>query len=54
VRLAALEDRGGRELPIAAAFVGAEVSVAEDRQIELTRSAEGRLNLVLNPMPVAD
>jgi pyrimidine operon attenuation protein / uracil phosphoribosyltransferase len=54
VRLAALVDRGGRELPIAAAFVGAEVSVAEDRQIELTRSADGRLSLVLNPMPVAD
>jgi pyrimidine operon attenuation protein/uracil phosphoribosyltransferase len=53
VRLAALVDRGGRELPIAAAFIGAEVDVAADRQIELKRSADGRLSLVLNPMPVA-
>lgn len=53
VRLAALVDRGGRELPIAAAFIGAEVDVATDRQIELKRSADGRLSLVLNPMPVS-
>ena len=52
VRLAALVDRGGRELPIAAAFVGAVLEVADDRQIELKRSAEGRLSLALNPMPV--
>jgi pyrimidine operon attenuation protein/uracil phosphoribosyltransferase len=52
VRLAALVDRGGRELPISAAFLGAEVSVPADKQIELKRSAEGRLSLALNAMPV--
>ena len=49
VRLAALVDRGGRELPMAAQFVGAEVKVREDEQIELTKAADGRLNLVMTP-----
>src|SRR6202040_55247 len=38
IRLAALIDRGGRQLPIAADFVGADVSVAEGAQIELRKS----------------
>ncbi|HEX7812946.1 MAG TPA: bifunctional pyr operon transcriptional regulator/uracil phosphoribosyltransferase PyrR [Burkholderiales bacterium] len=49
VRLAALVDRGGRELPIAAQFVGARVSVRGDEQIELKRAADGRLSLAVNP-----
>lgn len=49
VRLAALVDRGGRELPIAAQFVGAEISVRDDEQIELKKAADGRLSLVVNP-----
>lgn len=53
VRLAALVDRGGRELPMAAQFVGAEVSVREDEQIELKKAADGRLNLVVTPSPGA-
>ncbi len=53
VRLAALVDRGGRELPMAAQFVGAEVSVREDEQIELRKAADGRLNLVVTPSPGA-
>lgn len=48
IRLAALVDRGGRQLPIAAQFVGAEISVADGEQIELTKSEKGRLSLVLN------
>ncbi|HEX4985441.1 MAG TPA: bifunctional pyr operon transcriptional regulator/uracil phosphoribosyltransferase PyrR [Burkholderiales bacterium] len=48
IRLAALVDRGGRQLPIAAQFVGAELDVAGDEQIELTRDAAGRLGLKLN------
>lgn len=51
VRLAALVDRGGRELPMAAQFVGAEVSVGEDEQIELRKAADGRLNLVVTSSP---
>jgi pyrimidine operon attenuation protein/uracil phosphoribosyltransferase len=49
VRLAALVDRGGRELPIAAAFTGAQVHVGEGEQIELSKAADGRLSLVLHP-----
>lgn len=36
IRLAVLVDRGGRELPIAPDFVGAEVSVAPDCRIKLS------------------
>jgi len=47
IRLAALIDRGGRQLPIAAQFIGAEFSVPDTEQIELRKSDEGRLSLVL-------
>ena len=47
IRLAALVDRGGRELPISADFAGADVSVAPGESIELTRDAQGRLALQL-------
>ncbi|HXF68146.1 MAG TPA: bifunctional pyr operon transcriptional regulator/uracil phosphoribosyltransferase PyrR [Burkholderiales bacterium] len=48
VRLAALVDRGGRELPIAAQFVGAAVEVAPEQSIGLTRDDRGRLALTLH------
>jgi pyrimidine operon attenuation protein / uracil phosphoribosyltransferase len=48
IRLAALVDRGGRELPIAAQFVGAVVELAPGQSIELTRESRGRLALVLH------
>jgi pyrimidine operon attenuation protein/uracil phosphoribosyltransferase len=48
IRLATLVDRGGRELPIAAQFVGAVVDAPPGQSIELTRTAEGRLTLVLH------
>jgi pyrimidine operon attenuation protein/uracil phosphoribosyltransferase len=48
IRLAALVDRGGRELPIAAQFVGAAVELAAAQSIELSRSGHGRLSLVLH------
>jgi pyrimidine operon attenuation protein/uracil phosphoribosyltransferase len=51
IRLAALVDRGGRELPIAPQFLGAEVKVAATEQIELQKSADGRLSLVVTSMP---
>jgi len=48
IRLAALIDRGGRQLPIAAQFVGAEVSVADGDQIELRKNEKDQLSLALN------
>ncbi|MDH4150555.1 MAG: bifunctional pyr operon transcriptional regulator/uracil phosphoribosyltransferase PyrR [Betaproteobacteria bacterium] len=47
IRLAALVDRGGRELPVAADFVGATMTVPPEDTIELTRDAQGRLALRL-------
>jgi pyrimidine operon attenuation protein/uracil phosphoribosyltransferase len=44
VRLAILADRGGRELPIAADFTGAVVSVGPDEDLALTHEGE-RLRL---------
>jgi pyrimidine operon attenuation protein/uracil phosphoribosyltransferase len=47
VRLAALVDRGGRELPIAAQFTGARLEVDAGKSLDLTRGAGGRLAFVL-------
>jgi len=47
IRLAALVDRGGRELPIAAQFSGATLALPPQQDIELQRDAQGRLKLVL-------
>jgi pyrimidine operon attenuation protein/uracil phosphoribosyltransferase len=47
IRLAALVDRGGRELPISADFIGADITVAPGESIELTRDSQGRLALQL-------
>jgi pyrimidine operon attenuation protein/uracil phosphoribosyltransferase len=51
VRLAALVDRGGRQLPIAPQFVGATLEVPDDQQIVLKQGADGKLNLALEPLP---
>ena len=48
IRLAALVDRGGRELPIAAEFTGTAISVDPDESIELARDAQGKLSLQLS------
>jgi pyrimidine operon attenuation protein/uracil phosphoribosyltransferase len=48
IRLAALVDRGGRQLPIAPQFVGAEIAVASGEQIELHKNEDDRLSLVLS------
>ena len=53
IRLAALIDRGGRQLPIAADYVGAEISVAEGGQIELRKNEKDHLSLVLIPQVAA-
>jgi len=47
VRLAALVDRGGRELPIAAQFIGATLALRPGQNIALKRDARGRLSLEL-------
>jgi pyrimidine operon attenuation protein/uracil phosphoribosyltransferase len=48
IELAVLVDRGGRELPIEATYVGARVSVARELSIVLNRSA-GRFELSVEP-----
>jgi pyrimidine operon attenuation protein / uracil phosphoribosyltransferase len=45
IDLAVLCDRGGRELPIAAQYVGAEVNVAAGSILVLDRDAAGALSL---------
>lgn len=49
IRLAALIDRGGRELPIAAQFVGAEISLRRDELLALEKDESGRLRLGIHP-----
>jgi len=48
VQLAALIDRGGRHLPIAADFVGAKVTLKQEQSVELTRDSAGHLSFVLH------
>jgi pyrimidine operon attenuation protein/uracil phosphoribosyltransferase len=47
IRLAALVDRGERQLPICPQYLGAQLSVARDEVIELRRDDSGRLSLAL-------
>ena len=47
IRLAALVDRGGRELPISAQAVGATMALEPAQQLELTRDADGTFHLKL-------
>jgi pyrimidine operon attenuation protein/uracil phosphoribosyltransferase len=47
IRLAALVDRGGRQLPVCPQFVGVAVDVAPDQSIELRRDQAGRFSLAL-------
>src|SRR5687768_5576924 len=54
IRLAALIDRGGRELPIAAQWVGAQIAVASERGIELKRDEGGALSLAFYTQGSAD
>ena len=44
VRLAVLADRGGRELPIAADFIGAKVEMAREEELVLSNE-DGKLRL---------
>ena len=47
IRLAALVDRGGRELPITAQFVGTDLDVPAQYSIDLEKTEGGKLHLVL-------
>jgi pyrimidine operon attenuation protein/uracil phosphoribosyltransferase len=47
IRLAALVDRGGRQLPICPQYVGTTMEVPPDRMLELQRDEAGRLSLSL-------
>jgi pyrimidine operon attenuation protein/uracil phosphoribosyltransferase len=49
VMLAALVDRGGRQLPVAPQFVGAELKVDDNELVALEREANGALQLSIKP-----
>jgi pyrimidine operon attenuation protein/uracil phosphoribosyltransferase len=49
IELAVLIDRGGRELPIQATYVGARLAVARDLSIVLQRHLDGSLELSVEP-----
>ena len=48
IQLAALVDRGGRELPVAADFLGGNMRLAASQSVELVRDSAGALSLKLN------
>jgi len=48
IMLAALVDRGGRELPIAADFVAATVELERGRSLVLQRAADGAFSFTVN------
>lgn len=47
IRLAALVDRGEREMPIAANYVGADIVLPEDKMLALEQGNNGLLSLSL-------
>lgn len=49
VELAVLVERGGRELPVAARFVGGEVQLDADSTLVLERADDGRFALRIEP-----
>jgi pyrimidine operon attenuation protein/uracil phosphoribosyltransferase len=53
ILLAALVDRGGRELPIAAQAVGATLPLRPDQNLHLDRDEAGRLSLSLHEQQAA-
>jgi pyrimidine operon attenuation protein / uracil phosphoribosyltransferase len=48
ISLAVLIDRGGRELPVAAQYVGAQLEVPPGRMLVLDRDENGKLRLKLD------
>ena len=53
IELAVLVDRGGRELPIEADYVGARLTVARDVSIVLSRGEDSKLALSTEPVSSA-
>ena len=49
VQLAVLVDRGGRELPIAADYVGVPLIVATDLMLALSKRDDGKFALTTEP-----
>ena len=47
IMLAALADRGGRELPVAADFVGVTVTLGEHESLALARAPDGQFSLTI-------
>lgn len=47
IMLAALADRGGRELPVAAEFVAAKVELDPAQSLVLARAADGQFSLTI-------
>jgi pyrimidine operon attenuation protein/uracil phosphoribosyltransferase len=47
IKLAALADRGGRELPVAPDFVGVTTTLADKQLLSLARDASGQLSLTI-------
>ena len=47
IKLAALADRGGRELPVAPDFVGVTTTLAGRQSLSLARDASGQLSLTI-------
>jgi len=47
IRLAVLVDRGGRELPICADYVGLRLELAGNARVNLAREESGQLSLVV-------
>jgi pyrimidine operon attenuation protein/uracil phosphoribosyltransferase len=47
IRLAALVDRGAREMPIAANYVGADIVLPEDKMLALEQKDNRKLSLNL-------
>ena len=45
ISLAVLIDRGGRELPVAAQYIGAKLEVPQGRMLVLDRDKDGKLGL---------
>jgi len=49
VMLAALVDRGGRQLPVAPQFLGTELKVGDNELVSLEREADGSLHFSIKP-----
>jgi pyrimidine operon attenuation protein / uracil phosphoribosyltransferase len=54
VQLAVLADRGGRELPVAAAFSATQLRVPKDQRLSLARSDSGVFSLALRQPAAGD